>query len=177
MKNHYRTLGVRRSASPEEIKASYRQLAKRLHPDLNQHRPAAAERFKEVQEAYQILSDKYKRASYDLQLFYPIRPKVNRNYSSAKAKQSPQAVNWAEVFRKRAEAKIRREAEKKEEERRHRIAIIWAVLFMAVIPGLFMMLLYLSDPFWAFATLTLLLVGVLLRKNFIWSSQLFNRGR
>lgn len=61
----YEILGVKRSASQEEIKRAYRKLAKQHHPDRNPNDPSAEDRFKEVQKAYQILSNKEKRADYD----------------------------------------------------------------------------------------------------------------
>lgn len=64
-KDFYEILGVARSASDDEIKKAYRKLAMKYHPDRNQGDAAAEEKFKEVQKAYDILSDKQKRASYD----------------------------------------------------------------------------------------------------------------
>lgn len=61
----YATLGVARSASEKDIKSAYRKLAKELHPDRNADNPNAAERFSEVTRAYDLLSDKDKRAQFD----------------------------------------------------------------------------------------------------------------
>ena len=65
-RDYYVTLGVARDASAEDVKKSYRKLARKFHPDLNPGDKAAENRFKEVQEAYDVLSDKGKREMYDL---------------------------------------------------------------------------------------------------------------
>jgi molecular chaperone DnaJ len=61
----YEVLGVARSASEQEVKKAFRQLARELHPDVNAHDPQAEEKFKEAAEAYEILSDAERRATYD----------------------------------------------------------------------------------------------------------------
>lgn len=63
--DYYKTLGVDRSASADEIKRAYRKLANKHHPDKNKNNPNAAEQFAKVSEAYEVLSDKDKRAKYD----------------------------------------------------------------------------------------------------------------
>ncbi|HYP47561.1 MAG TPA: molecular chaperone DnaJ [Thermoleophilaceae bacterium] len=65
VKDPYKTLGVERKASDDEIKKAYRKLARQYHPDRNPGDSASEERFKEVQEAYSILSDADKRKAYD----------------------------------------------------------------------------------------------------------------
>ena len=69
-KNYYATLGVSRTAKPAEIRNAYRHLARKLHPDLNPGDLSAENRFKEVQEAYEVLKDKQKRSFYDQHGFY-----------------------------------------------------------------------------------------------------------
>ncbi|HWT12767.1 MAG TPA: J domain-containing protein [Allosphingosinicella sp.] len=65
MADLYSTLGVARGASEADIKKAYRKLAKELHPDRNKDNPKASERFSKVTQAYDILTDKDKRAQYD----------------------------------------------------------------------------------------------------------------
>lgn len=64
-KDYYEVLGVDKKASADEIKSAYRKLAKKYHPDLNKDNKDAAEKFKEVNEAYEVLGDEKKRANYD----------------------------------------------------------------------------------------------------------------
>lgn len=64
-KNYYDILGVDKTASADEIKSAYRKLAKKYHPDLNPNNAEAAEKFKDVNEAYEVLSDATKKANYD----------------------------------------------------------------------------------------------------------------
>lgn len=68
MKNYYKILNVKQTATDEEIKTSYRQLAKRFHPDVNPGNTEAARKFADINEAYGILSDPTRRASFDTQL-------------------------------------------------------------------------------------------------------------
>jgi molecular chaperone DnaJ len=68
--NFYETLGVERNASAEDIRKAYRKLARKHHPDLNPGDKAAEERFKKVQEAYDVLSDPKKKQMYDQMGYY-----------------------------------------------------------------------------------------------------------
>lgn len=73
MKDLYATLGVTKDAKAEDIKKAYRKLARTYHPDQNQGDAKAEERFKEISQAYDVLSDAKKRAEYDAQRAYGAR--------------------------------------------------------------------------------------------------------
>ena len=67
-KTYYEILGVEQNATDADIKSAFRKLAKKYHPDLNKDNPEAAERFREVNEANEVLSNPQSRAQYDMQL-------------------------------------------------------------------------------------------------------------
>ena len=64
-KDYYSILGISKTASPEEIKQAFRKLARKYHPDVNPGNKQAEARFKEINEAYEVLSDPDKRKKYD----------------------------------------------------------------------------------------------------------------
>jgi curved DNA-binding protein len=85
-KDYYKTLGIERAVSEEEIKRAYRKMALQYHPDRNPGDKQAEERFKELNEAYQVLSDPAKRARYD---------QLGDSYSRWQQKGSPPGgFNW-----------------------------------------------------------------------------------
>ena len=64
-KDYYKDLGLEKGASDDQIKRAYRKLAMKYHPDKNQGNKEAEEKFKQINEAYQVLSDPEKKARYD----------------------------------------------------------------------------------------------------------------
>lgn len=78
-KNYYEVLGISKNASQDEIKSAYRKLAKQYHPDFHPGDAAAAEKFKEINEANAVLSDEDKRKQYDYELEHPGMGGMNGN--------------------------------------------------------------------------------------------------
>ena len=73
-RDYYEVLGVDKSASEDEIKRAYKKMARKYHPDLNPDNKEAEEKFKEVNEAYEVLSDANKKARYDQYGFAGVDP-------------------------------------------------------------------------------------------------------
>jgi curved DNA-binding protein len=87
-KDYYKTLGVDRIAKEDEIKRAYRKLALKFHPDRNPDNPSAEEKFKEINEAYEVLSDPTKRARYN---------QLGESYTQWQQRGAPQGgFNWDE---------------------------------------------------------------------------------
>jgi curved DNA-binding protein len=86
-KDYYKILGVDRKASEEDIRKAYRDLAKQHHPDRNPDNKQAEERFKEINEAYQVLSDPKKRQHYD---------RLGSDYSNWQRRGAPGDFNWGD---------------------------------------------------------------------------------
>lgn len=88
-KDYYKILGVERSASADDIRKSYRKLAMQHHPDRNPGNKQAEEKFKEINEAYQALSDPQKRARYD---------QLGSEYSNWQQRGAPGDFDWSQWF-------------------------------------------------------------------------------
>jgi curved DNA-binding protein len=99
-KDYYSTLGVSKTATPEEMKKAYRALAQKYHPDKNPGDKVAEDKFKDVQEAYQVLSDPEKRRKYDL---------LGNSRSRHRAAGGSDAdFNWSDFYNRGAKSKKRR---------------------------------------------------------------------
>src|ERR1044072_8348009 len=86
-KDYYKILGVERNAGEDDIRKAYRKLAMKYHPDRNPNDKEAEERFKEINEAYQVLSDAQKRAHYD---------RLGSDYSNWQQRGGQGDFNWDE---------------------------------------------------------------------------------
>ena len=88
-KDYYETLGVARTANPDEIKQAYRKLARKYHPDVSKE-AGAEERFKEVGEAFAVLKDPEKRAAYD---------QMGSNWKSGQDFNPSARLEWWRLYR------------------------------------------------------------------------------
>src|SRR3989344_1656861 len=95
-KNYYIILEVKSSATFEEIKSSYRILAKKYHPDKNIGNKAAEEYFKEIQQAYAVLSNPEKRSKYDIKLSYGTRTQAQQKTNSVGPQYTGNAYQFAQ---------------------------------------------------------------------------------
>ena len=86
-KDYYKILGVERNASEDDIRKAYRKLAMQYHPDRNPNDKQAEERFKEINEAYQVLSDSKKRTHYD---------RLGSDYSNWQRRGAPGDFDWGQ---------------------------------------------------------------------------------
>jgi len=86
-KDYYKTLGVERNASEDDIRKAYRKLAMKYHPDRNPNDKQAEEHFKEINEAYQVLSDSKKRTHYD---------RLGSDYSNWQQRGEPGNFDWGQ---------------------------------------------------------------------------------
>lgn len=97
MTNLYDVLGISKKASAEEIKKAYRNLAKKYHPDLNPNNKKAEEMFKEVLEAYTILSDSEKKKAYDDKV-NAVNPNQEKRQSKTPPNSNIDISNMAQGF-------------------------------------------------------------------------------
>ena len=86
-KDYYKILGVDRKASEDDIRKAYRKLAKQYHPDYNPNNKQAEEHFKEINEAYEVLSDAKKRSTYD---------RLGSDYSQWQRRGNPGDFDWSQ---------------------------------------------------------------------------------
>lgn len=119
MKNHYQTLGIKRDASNEDIKKAYRKLAQKFHPDKNDGDKFFEERFKEIQEAYETLSDPYEKGKYDgnYDYFFNGQQKTSQTYTRKEEPKYEPPKPDPEKVKKEKEAREKRDKERAEKER------------------------------------------------------------
>src|SRR5688572_28034093 len=86
-KDYYKILGVERKASEDDIRKAYRKLAMQYHPDRNPNNKQAEDQFKEINEAYQVLSDPKKRSHYD---------RSGSDYTYWRRDGAPGAFDWGQ---------------------------------------------------------------------------------
>lgn len=120
MKNHYQTLGIQRDASSDQIKKAYRKLVQKFHPDKNDGDKYFEERFKEVQEAYEILSDPYEKGRYDTNYDYFFNghhQSKNDTYTRREEHKYEPPKPDPEKVKREKEEKEKRDKERAEKER------------------------------------------------------------
>lgn len=119
MKNYYQTLGLTENSSTEEIKKAYKLFALKLHPDKHDGDKFFEARFKEVLEAYEILSDLEKKSSYDIKLKSRIvtDPKIRDKELILKSKEEELRIRERTLLKKLKEVELKKaELQKKEDE-------------------------------------------------------------
>jgi DnaJ-class molecular chaperone len=119
MKNYYQTLGINRYASNNDIKKAYRKLAQKFHPDKNDGDKFFEERFKEIQEVYEILSDLYEKGKYDSNYdhFFSGQQKTSQTYTRKEEPKYESPKPDPEKVRQEKEAREKIEKERAESER------------------------------------------------------------
>jgi curved DNA-binding protein CbpA len=139
-KDYYKTLGVSSTATLQEIKIAYRKLSKKFHPDINDGDKFFEERFKEIQEAYEVLSNSVKRNNYDFK-WQNERGKNNSNQNSNNEffrkreeefeKQKEAYKKWEESLRKKEEELKSKPNNKKTNKKFGAIALV-SIFFIIV---------------------------------------------
>ncbi len=138
MRTHYDVLGVSVEAPPEEIKAAYKRLAVKYHPDKNMGDKDAEEAFKEINNAYQILSDPYQKAQYDFLINFPATssethtqaPHYYTSYQNTEPESEPEVEPTYYYRRKKPQTTTtRRYSQQKEEQ----IALLFIVGFLLLV--------------------------------------------
>lgn len=119
MKNHYQTLGIKRDASNDDIKKAHRKLAQKFHPDKNEGDKFFEERFKEIQEAYETLSNPYERKKYDISYdyFFNTQQKTYQTYTHKEEPKYEPPKSDPEKVGHEKEAQENRDKEKAEKVR------------------------------------------------------------
>src|SRR5512137_701580 len=97
-KDYYELLGVPRTASEDDIKKAFRHLARKYHPDLNPGNKGAEEQFKEINEAFQVLSDPQKKAQYDQFGHAAFRPEDFQGFRSASFEDLFRDFGFGDIF-------------------------------------------------------------------------------
>ena len=120
IKNHYQILGISRNADSKEIKKAYKKLAVQFHPDKNSGDKYFEERFKEIQESYEILTNQQKKSEYDrlYDSFYSNKQKDNHSQSQSTYK------NTSTHYSNQKEEERKQEEKKKEEAEKRRVSNI-----------------------------------------------------
>lgn len=115
MKNYYHILGVEKTASAEEIKTAFRKLSKKFHPDVNAGDQFFADRFKDIQEAYDTLTDEDKREEYDKKLYSFFNRGFDREFLEG-LKRRQEEKRRTEELKRKEEEKLREEQFRREAE-------------------------------------------------------------
>ncbi len=103
-KNPYKILGITREASADEIKKTYRRLVREYHPDANPAAPQAEERFKEIQQAYETVSNPERRDEYDRSAH--ARPETSRRETGSAAGEEDYTGSLQEILKKFGAARV-----------------------------------------------------------------------
>lgn len=144
LKNYYHILGVSKTATTEEIKTAFRKLSKKLHPDVNEGDPFFVERFRDIQQAYDVLMDEQKRKSYDFKLsnlyskgidndlYEALRKRKEERKKNEEQKRKEEEERLAEAEKQKADEELRWQQEASARKRvQKRIRAIWITFLLA----------------------------------------------